>query len=71
MSEFAKLYRKMTRLACYVADQHVTKYSRDTVEDLVETVGWQAADDFFQMIRDIYGANVDDILYWISEVEDE
>ena len=47
MSEFAKLYRKMTRLACYVADQHVTKYSRDTVEDLVETVGWQAADDFF------------------------
>ena len=71
MSEFAKLYRKMTRLACYVADQHVTKYSRDTVEDLVETVGWQAADDFFQMIRDIYGANVDDILYWISEVEVE
>ena len=64
-------YRNMARLACYVADQHVTKYDRGTVEDLVETVGWEAADDFFRMIGHIYGADVDDILYWISEVEVE
>ena len=64
-------YNKMTRLACYVADQHVTKYDRDTVEDLVETVGWEAADDFFRMIGHIYGADVKKIRGWIDEIAQE
>ena len=64
-------YRKMTRLACFVASQHVAEYDRDTVESLVEEVGWEAAEDFYHMVGRIYGADVDQILNWISEMEDE
>ena len=34
-------YRNMTRLACFVASQYVSEYDRDTVESLVEEVGWK------------------------------
>ena len=64
-------YRKMTRLACFVASQHVAEYDRDTVESLVEEVGWEAAEDFYHMVGRIYGADVDQILNWISEMEAE
>ena len=64
-------YRKMTRLACYVADQHVTKYCRDTIEDLVETVGCEVADDFYIMLSQVFDINVDEIREWIEEFSEE
>ncbi len=64
-------YGKMRRLACYVADQHVVEYDRDTVEDLVEKVGWEVADDFYEMIGRIYCADVSKIRGWIDEMAQE
>ena len=64
-------YRNMTRLACFVADQYVSEYDRDTVKSLVEEVGCEAAEDFYEMVGKIYGADVHQILNWIYEMEDE
>ncbi len=64
-------YRNMTRLACFVASQHVAEYDRDTVESLVETVGWEAADDFYEMLGRIFGVDVDEIRKWIYEMAQE
>ena len=71
MSEFVKLYRKMTRLACFVADQHVAKYDRDNVEMMVEEVGHQVADDFYEMLGHIFSVDVDEIREWIDEMAQE
>ena len=71
MSEFVKLYRKMTRLACYVADQHIAEYERDDIQMLVAEVGWEAADDFYEMVGQIYGVNVKQIREWIDEMAQE
>jgi hypothetical protein len=64
-------YRNMTRLACFVADQHVAKYDRDNVEMMVEEVGWEAADDFYEMLGRIFGVDVDEIRGWIDEIAQE
>tara|TARA_R110002012_G_C11549250_1_gene602294 strand:+ start:723 stop:923 length:201 start_codon:yes stop_codon:yes gene_type:complete len=63
-------YRNMTRLACYVAPQNIAEYERDDIQMLVGEVGCEAAEDFYEMIGQIYGADVDQILNWISEMED-
>ncbi len=63
-------YRNMTRLACFVADRYVAEYDRDNVEMMVEEVGWEAADDFYRMLGRIFGVDVNQILNWISEMED-
>ena len=64
-------YRNMTRLACFVASQHVAEYDRDTVEIMVEEVGWEAADDFYEMIGWKFGADVKKIRGWIDEMAQE
>ena len=64
-------YRNMTRLACFVADQHVAKYDRDNVEMMVEEVGWEAADDFYEMLGHIFSVDVDEIREWIDEMAQE
>ena len=64
-------YRNMTRLACFVADQHVAEYDRDTVEIMVEEFGWEAADDFYKMIGWRFGADVKKIREWIDEMAQE
>jgi len=38
---------------------------------LVGEVGCEAAEDFYEMIGQIYGADVHQILNWIYEMEDE
>ena len=62
-------YRKMARLACYVADRLVGEYDRDTIDDMVEMVGWEVAADFYKMYGQIYGADVDEIMHWIFSEE--
>tara|TARA_R100000234_G_scaffold92758_1_gene61021 strand:- start:180 stop:386 length:207 start_codon:yes stop_codon:yes gene_type:complete len=64
-------YRKMTGLACFVASQHVAEYDRDTVEIMVEEFGWEAADDFYEMIGWRFGADVKKIRRWIDEMAQE
>tara|TARA_R100000152_G_scaffold18853_1_gene10800 strand:- start:227 stop:433 length:207 start_codon:yes stop_codon:yes gene_type:complete len=64
-------YRKMTRLACFVADQYVAKYSKYDIECLVAEVGWEAAYDFYEMLGHSYGSSVEQILNWIAELRDE
>ena len=64
-------YKRMTRLACFVASQYVSEYDRDEVGYLVETVGCEAAEDFYNMLERIYDTDVDQILNWIYEMEDE
>ena len=64
-------YRNMTRLACYVADQHIAEYERDDIQMLVAEVGWEAADDFYEMVGQIYGVNVKQIREWIDEMAQE
>ena len=64
-------YRNMTRLACYVADQHIAKYERDDIQMLVGEVGWEAADDFYEMIGWRFGADVKKIRRWIDEMAQE
>jgi cephalosporin hydroxylase len=73
MSEFVELYRKMTRLACFVADEHteVTDYERDDIQMLVGEVGHQAVDDFYEMVGQIYGVDVSKIRGWIDEIDVE
>ena len=63
-------YRNMMRLAGWVADQNVTKYNRHDIEMLVEEVGWEAAYDFYEMLGRAYGSSVDQILEWITEIEE-
>ena len=63
-------YRNMTRLACFFADRYVAEYDRDTVESLVEIVGCEAAEHFYEMLERIYDTDVDQILNWIYEMED-
>ena len=64
-------YRKMTRLACFVAHQHVAEYDRDNVEMMVEEVGWEVADDFYEMLGHIFSVDVDEIREWIDEMAQE
>ena len=64
-------YRNMARLACYVADQHIAEYERDDIQMLVAEVGWEAADDFYEMVGQIYGVNVKQIREWIDEMAQE
>lgn len=64
-------YRKMTKLACFVADQHVAKYSKYDIKCLVEEVGWEAAYDFYKMLGYSYGSSVNQILEWIDEMAQE
>tara|TARA_R100000808_G_scaffold9110_1_gene25283 strand:+ start:3859 stop:4068 length:210 start_codon:yes stop_codon:yes gene_type:complete len=64
-------YGRMTRLACFVASQYVGEYDRDTVEMMVESVGWEAADDFYELYEKVFGADVDEIRGWIDEMAQE
>ena len=64
-------YRNMTRLACFVADQHIAEYERSDIQVLVDEVGCEAAEDFYHMVGQIYGVDVHQILNWIIEMEDE
>tara|TARA_Y100000004_G_scaffold189212_1_gene244479 strand:- start:321 stop:512 length:192 start_codon:yes stop_codon:yes gene_type:complete len=61
----------MTRLACFVAHQHVGEYDRDNVEMMVEEVGWEAADDFYETYGKMFGVDVDEIRGWIDEMAQE
>jgi hypothetical protein len=61
----------MARLACFVADQHIAEYERDDIQMLVAEVGWEAADDFYEMVGQIYGVNVKQIREWIDEMAQE
>jgi hypothetical protein len=64
-------YVKMTRLACYVASEYTGDYEKGDIEDLVREVGKEAAHDFYVMLGCKYGTDVDDILNWIEECEEE
>ena len=64
-------YRNMMRLAGWVADQNVTKYNQHDIECLVGEVGWEAADDFYEMIGWRFGADVKKIRRWIDEMAQE
>jgi hypothetical protein len=64
-------YGKMTRLACYVASEHTGDYEKGDIEDLVREVGKEVAHDFYVMLERNFGTDVDDILNWIEECEEE
>ena len=65
-------YRNMTRLACFVAGRYVAEYDREMIGELVLKFGKEAVEDFYEIYGRIYGRKfvVDQILNWISEMED-
>jgi len=64
-------YEKMKRLACFVASQHVAEYDRDTVQSLVEKVGWEVADNFYETYCNTFDVYVGHIRKWIDEMAAE
>jgi hypothetical protein len=63
-------YRKMARLACYVADRLVGEYDRGTIEDMVQLVGSEVAEDFYIMYSQIFDVDVNEIREWILYAEE-
>ena len=63
-------YRKMTRLACFVASG-VEEYDRQSVEMMVETCGWEVADDFYERYESIFSVDCSKQREWISEMAEQ
>lgn len=64
-------YQRMKRLACFVASQHVAEYDRETVHSLVEEVGWEVADEFYETYGNTFDVYVGKIRGWIDEMAAE
>ena len=60
-------YRRMTNLACWIADPHVGEYDKEDIGYLVDAVGKETAHDFYVAYGRKYGINVREILKWIEE----
>ena len=63
-------YRKMTRLACFVTSG-VEEYDRQDVEMMVETCGWEVADDFYERYESIYSVDCSKQREWIAEMAEQ
>ena len=64
-------YQRMKKLACFVASQHVAEYDRETVHSLVEEVGWEVADEFYETYCNTFDVYVGHIRKWIDEIAAE
>ena len=63
-------YRKMTRLAWFVASG-VEEYDRQSVEMMVETCGWEVADDFYERYESIFSVDCSKQREWIAEMAEQ
>tara|TARA_R100001510_G_C7534024_1_gene124288 strand:- start:191 stop:406 length:216 start_codon:yes stop_codon:yes gene_type:complete len=63
-------YKNMTRLACFVASG-VEKYDRQSVEMMVETCGWEVAEEFYVRYEIQYDADCGKQLDWIKELAEQ
>ena len=63
-------YRKMTRLACFVASG-VEEYDRQSVEMMVETCGWEVADDFYERYESIFSVDCSKQREWIAGMAEQ
>ena len=63
-------YRRMTQLACWVADRYVGDYDKDDIGHMVDAVGKKVSHDFYKAYGRKYGANVSKQLEWIQEAKD-
>ena len=64
-------YKKMTRLACFVAQAGLNEWGRTSVEMLVDVCGWEAADDFYERYEITYGVACSLQRGWIAELAEQ
>ncbi len=64
-------YRNMTQLACFVAQAGMDEWERSDVEMMVETCGWEAADDFYERYEITYGVGCAQQREWIAELAEQ
>ncbi len=64
-------YKNMTRLACFVAQAGMDRWDRTSVEMMVETCGWEVADDFYERYEITYGVACSLQRGWIAELAEQ
>ena len=64
-------YKKMTRLACFVAQAGMDEWDRQSVEMLVDVCGWEVADDFYERYEITYGASCAQQRIWSNELAEQ
>jgi len=61
-------YKNMTRLACFVAQAGMDRWERTSVEMMVDTCGWEAADDFYERYERLYDIDCSQQRGWIADL---
>ena len=64
-------YKNMTRLACFVAQAGMNEWKQRDIEMMVETCGWEAADDFYERYEITYGVACSQQRKWIAELAEQ
>jgi hypothetical protein len=63
-------YNSMAKLATFVASG-VEEYDRQDVESMVETCGWEVADDFYERYERLYDIDCSQQREWINELAEQ
>ena len=64
-------YKNMTRLACFVAQAGMDEWKQRDVEMMVETCGWEVADDFYERYERLYDIDCSQQREWINELAEQ
>lgn len=63
-------YKNMTKLACFIAPAGMNEWDRTDIEMMVDTCGWEVAEDFFQRYENTFGVRCAQQRGWIAELEE-
>jgi len=63
--------REMTWIACFVASEHLNKYRKQTVRDMIESTSCDTVVDFFEAYQRTFDISMSEQIDYCNEIEEE
>ena len=61
-------YRDMTWIACFVASEHLNKYGKETVRDMIEKTSYDSVWDFFDAYQRTFDIDMREQFGYCDEI---